>query len=95
MVVVHKLINTIHFILVRSTHKVANIVEMHMKKITKLHGVPKAIISYKDPKFTLNNRKGIRTIMNISTSHLESNGQTKTVNQVIEDMLMMYVMGKP
>jgi hypothetical protein len=34
--------------------------------------------------------------LNFSTSyHPESDGQTERVNQVIEDMLRMYVMGKP
>jgi hypothetical protein len=34
--------------------------------------------------------------LNFSTAyHLESDGQTERVNQVIEDMLRMYVMDKP
>jgi hypothetical protein len=37
-----------------------------------------------------------RTNMNFSTTyHLESDGKTKRFNQVIEDMLTMYVMDKP
>ena len=71
-----------------------------MKKIARLHGIPKAIVSYRDPKFTLNFWKGLfkefGTKLNLSTSyHQQSDGQTKQVNQIIEDMLRMYVMGKP
>jgi hypothetical protein len=34
--------------------------------------------------------------LNFSTTyHLESDGKTKRVNRVVEDMLRMYVMDKP
>jgi hypothetical protein len=40
--------------------------------------------------------KGFKTNLNFSTGyHLESDGQTKRVNKVIEDTLRMYVMDKP
>jgi hypothetical protein len=40
--------------------------------------------------------KGFRTNLNFSTIyHPESDGQTESVNRVIEDILRMYVMGKP
>jgi hypothetical protein len=39
---------------------------------------------------------GFGTNLNFSTTyHPESDGQTERVNQVIEDMLRMYVMDKP
>ena len=65
-----------------------------------MHGILKAIVSDRDSKFTSNFRKGLfegfGTILNISTSyHPWTNGQTKRVNQVIEDMLRMYVMDQP
>ena len=51
-------------------------------------------------KFTSNFWKGLfngfGTNLNFSTAyHPESDGQTERVNQVIEDMLRMYVMDKP
>jgi hypothetical protein len=57
-------------------------------------------VSNKDPKFTLNFWKwlfeGFGTKLNFSTAyHPETNGKTKRVNWVIEDMLRMYVMDKP
>jgi len=40
--------------------------------------------------------KGFGTNLQFSTSyHPESDGQTERVNQIIEDMLRMYVMDKP
>jgi transposase InsO family protein len=65
-----------------------------------LHSIPKTIVSDRDPKFTSKFWKGLfkgfRMNLNFSTAyHLESNGHTERVNQVIEDMLRMYVMDKP
>jgi hypothetical protein len=53
-------------------------------------------VSDRDPKFTSNFWKGFGTNLNFSTTyHLESDGKIERVNQVIEDMLWMYVMDKP
>ena len=67
-----------------------------MKEIFKLHGLPKAIVSERDVKFTSNFWKGLfidlGTKLNFSTAY---HPQTEGVNQVLEDMLHMYVMDKP
>jgi hypothetical protein len=99
MVVVDKLTKASHFIPVKSTHKATNIVEIYMREITKLHCVPKTIVSHRDSKFTSNFWKGVFKGFgtNIKFSivyHPEIDGQTERVNQVIEDMLRMYVMDK-
>ena len=65
-----------------------------------MHEMPKAIVSDRDPKFTSNFQKGLfvdlGTKLNFSTDyHPRTNGQTEKVNQVLEDMLRMYVMDKP
>jgi hypothetical protein len=57
-------------------------------------------VSERDPNFTSNYWKGLFNgfgiNLNFSTAyHLESNGKTKRVNQVIENMLRMYVIDKP
>ena len=61
-----------------------------------MHGISKVIISDKDPKFTGNFWKslfkGLDTKLNFSTAyHPQMDGQTEIVNQVLEDMLRMYV----
>jgi hypothetical protein len=71
-----------------------------MRKIGRLHGIPKAIVSNRDIKFTSNFWrglfKGFGTNMNFSTTyHTQSDGKTKRVNQVIDDMLRIYVVDKP
>jgi hypothetical protein len=52
MVVVDKLIKSAYFILVKMTHKETNIAKICMKEVSRVHGVPKAIVSDIDLKFT-------------------------------------------
>ena len=71
-----------------------------MKDIFKLHGLPKAIVSNRDVKFTSNFWKGLfvdlGTNLNFNTSyHPQTDGKIERVNQVLEDMLHMYMMEKP
>ena len=54
MVVVDKLTKETHLIPVNSTHKTDDIAKIFIKDIFRLHGLPKAIVSYRDPKFTSN-----------------------------------------
>ena len=100
MVMVDKLKKASHFILFKFTYKAEAIAKMFMKEIFRLHGFPKAIISDRDTKFTSNFWKGLfadlGTKLNFSTSyHPQTNGKIERVNQVLEDMLRMYVMPKP
>jgi hypothetical protein len=59
MVVVDKFTKVAHFILVKLTHKATNIVDINMREIAQLHGIPKTIVSDRDPKFTSNFQKRI------------------------------------
>jgi hypothetical protein len=81
MVVVEKLKKVVHFILVKTTHKEINIAEIYMKESTKIHGMPKEIVSDRDPNFTSNFWKGLFKVFgtnsNLSTVyHPESNWKT-------------------
>jgi hypothetical protein len=100
MVVVDKLTKVAHFIPMKVTHKATNVVDIYMMEVAQLHGIPKTIVSDRDPKFTSKFWrglfKGFETNLNFSAAyHHEFNRQTERVNQVIEDMLRMYVMNKP
>ena len=53
-VVVEKLSKAAHFILVKSTYKEVHIVDIFLKEIFRLHGIPKEIISDPDTNFTEN-----------------------------------------
>ena len=54
MVVVDKLSKATHFIPIKPTYKADNIADIFMNQIFRLHGIPKVIISNRDPKFTRN-----------------------------------------
>ena len=89
-----------HFIPIKTTYKVANIVDIFLKQNFRLHGIPKVIISDRDPKFTGNFWKplfkGLNTTLNFSTSfHPQIDGQIERVNQVLEDLLRMYIKEQP
>jgi hypothetical protein len=59
MVVVDKLAKDAHFIPMKLTHKETNVVDIYMKEINRLHGIPKTIVSGRDPKFTSKFWKGL------------------------------------
>jgi hypothetical protein len=79
MVVVDKFTKAAHFIPLKTTHKETNVVDIYMREVVQLHGIPKTIVSDRDPKFTSKFWKGLfkgfRTNLKFSTTyHPESNG---------------------
>jgi hypothetical protein len=100
MVVIDKLRKSAHFIPMKSTYKEINIVEIFMKEIFRLHGIPKMVVSDRDVKFTSTFWKelfgGLDTNLNFTTTyHPQADGQTEQMNQIVENMLQMYVRTKP
>jgi hypothetical protein len=100
MVVVENLSKSSHLIPVNSTCKAIDISNVFMKEIFKLHGMPREIVSDIDTKFTSNFWKSLmasfetKLLFNIAF-FLQTDGQTKRVNQILEDMLRMHVMHHP
>jgi len=97
LVVVDKLTKSAHFIPVRDTCEVADVARVFINEIIRFHGVPKKIISDRDFRFTSRfwtcMQSALGTQLNLSTAyHPETDGKTERVNQVLEDMLRMYVM---
>ena len=85
MVVVDKLNKSAHFIPVKSTCKAIDIANIFMKKIFKLYGISKEIVSDRDMKFTSKFWKslmvGLETKLLFSTAyHPQTDGQTERVN---------------
>ena len=72
VVVVDNLTKETHFIPVGTTHKETNIVDIYMKDVSILHGIPKAIVLKRDLKFTSKFWKGlfegVGTILNMSNT---------------------------
>ena len=70
-----------------------------MEQVVRLHGIPKKIISDRNPIFTSSLWRSLQrelgTQLNFSSAyHPETDGQTECVNQILEDMLRMYVMDR-
>ena len=92
MVVVDTLSKAAHFIPVQSTFGIAQVENVFMKEIVRLHGVPKMIIFDRDEKFNAVFWRslfgGMETKLNFSTSHHpQTDGKTERTNQIMEDML--------
>ena len=82
MVVVDKLTKDAHFIMSKTTHKAVDVVDIFMKEVAQLHGIPKTIVFDRGPEFTSNLWKGLfkgfKMNLNFSIAyHPESDGQTE------------------
>jgi hypothetical protein len=92
-VIVDRLTNVAHFILVKITHSGARLAELYMSQIVCLHGVPKRIVSDRGTQFTSRFweklHKSMDTKLNFSSAyHPQTDGQTERTNQILEDMLI-------
>ena len=91
-VVVDRLTKVAHFIPVKTTYSGAKLAKIYMTRIVCLHGVPRTIVSDRGTQFTskfwnqLHQALGTRLEFSIAF-HPQSDGRTKRVNQVLEDML--------
>ena len=74
--------------------------ELYVSEIFILHGIPLSIVYDRDPRFTSRFWKELQsafgTRLNFSTAfHPQTDGQSKRVIQVLEDMLRGYVLDFP
>ncbi|KAL4319079.1 hypothetical protein GQ457_18G007980 [Hibiscus cannabinus] len=91
-VIVDRFTKCAHFLPVHTTYTYDKLAELYIREIVRLHGVPKSIVSDKDPKFTTRFWESLHTALgsrlNFSTSyHPQTDGQSERVIQVLEDML--------
>jgi hypothetical protein len=91
-VIVDHFLKVAHFIPVKTTYKGAKLAELYIARIVCLHGVPKKIVFNKGTQFTSRFWKKLHeamdTRLNFSSAyHLQTDGQTKRVNQILENML--------
>jgi hypothetical protein len=91
-VIVDRLTKVAHFLLVHTTDKAQRYAELYIDRIVCLHGLPRSIVSYRRAPFVarfceqLQESLGTKLIRS-SAYHPQTDGQTKRVNQVLEDML--------
>jgi hypothetical protein len=92
-----RLTKSAHFIPIATTYRVGQYVELYISHIGCHHGILKIIISDRGSIFVahfweqLHECLGTHLIRS-SDYHPQTDGQTKRVNQIIEDMLCAYVL---
>ncbi|TYK19420.1 pol protein [Cucumis melo var. makuwa] len=86
-----------HFVPGKSTYTASKWGQLYMTEIVKLHGVPISMVSDRDAHFKSKFWKGLQialgTRLDFSTTfHPQTDGQTKRLNQILEDMLRACVL---
>jgi len=81
-----------HYAACKTSIDAPTLARLFMDTIVRQHGLPKCIISDRDPRFTANFWKafwnGLGTSLNMSTaSHAQTDGQTENANKILEIML--------
>ena len=95
LVVVDRLTKYAHFVPVSHPYTAAMIASLYMSHIFKLHGMPASIVSDRDATFTsmfwseLFKLHGTNLAMS-TTYHPQSDGQTETVNESLEQYLRAF-----
>jgi hypothetical protein len=91
-VVVDRLTKVAHFVPVKVTFGTERLANLYVEHILRLHGAPKSIVSDRGPQFVAKFWRSFHKLMGTTLSyntafHPQTDGQTKIVNQVLEDML--------
>ena len=98
-VVVDRLSKMAHFIPCKKAASAVDVASLFMQHVFKIHGLPKSIVSDRDPKFTGNFWtslfKSLGTNLLFSSAyHPQTDGQTERVNQILEEMLRHYIQSR-
>ena len=86
-------------IILRPTYSTATVVDtakIFMDVVVRIHGLPRVIVSDRDPKFTSSFWREVFKIMGTTLAmssgfHPQMDGQTERANRSIEEMLRAYV----
>jgi hypothetical protein len=99
-VIVDRLTKSTHSIPVDTKYRVQKYADIYIAHMLCLHGVLKMIISDRGSQFVARFWEQLHAsiethLIHISAYHLQMDGQTKRVNQILEDMLIACVMEYP
>jgi hypothetical protein len=100
LVVIDKFSKYGHFIPIHHPYTAIQIAKLFLDHVYKLHGLPKAIISNRDPVFTSNLwlelfRLTDTKLLMSSAYHPQTDGQTERLNQCLEGFLRCTVHSCP
>ncbi|RZB65706.1 Transposon Tf2-9 polyprotein [Glycine soja] len=91
-VIVDRLTKSAHFIPVNIKYRMEKLVELYIKEVVRLHGIPSSIVSDRDPRFTsrfwASLHEALGTKLKLSSAyHPQTDGQTERTIQTLEDLL--------
>jgi hypothetical protein len=94
---VDRLTKVAHFIPVKTSYSGLQLAELYILRIVYLHGVLKKIVSDRGTQFTSKFwgrlHETLDTQLDFSFAyHTQTDGQTKRVNQILEDMMRSYAL---
>ncbi|MCO5575182.1 hypothetical protein L7F22_028979 [Adiantum nelumboides] len=96
LVIVDRFFKMAHFISCKKAASAPDIASIFVQHIFRIHGLPRSIISDRDPKFTghfwTSLFKSLGTNLLFSSAyHPQTDSQTERVNQILEEMLRHYI----
>ena len=96
-VIVDRLTKSAHFLPMKKNFSLARLAQLYVEEIVRLHGVPSAIVSDRDPRFTSRFWEALQTALGtrlkFSTAfHPQTDGQTERTIQTLEDLLRACVL---
>ena len=100
LVVVDHFSKGLHLGMLPTKHFARKVAELFTSIITRLHGLPRSIISDRDPLFASKFWKNLfalsGTKLRLSSSyHPQTDGQTEVANRIVEQYLRAFVHRKP
>ena len=99
-VIIDRLIKSAHFVPIRLDYSMDRLAELYVDENVRLYGVPLLTVLDRDPRFTSRFWKELQsalgTRLNFSTAfHPQTNGQSKRLIHILEDMLRGCVINFP
>ena len=96
-VVIDRLTKLAHFIPIKTNFSLEQVVNLYVREVIWLHGIPKSFVSDRDarftPKFWRSVQRALGTKLNFSTAfHPQTDGQSEGTIQTLEDMLRACVL---